>query len=133
MPDEHHDAQAAELAPFGGVLDPATVEGLRVLAEAANPDLLGKLQASFARDTPVRLHALRAAVESGDGEAVAFNIHTIKGSAANLGAIRMVAICREIEGLPGTPGRTVLEPPLRALEQAASDAQVALARLAETN
>jgi HPt (histidine-containing phosphotransfer) domain-containing protein len=114
------------------VLDPEIVAGLRMLAEAASPDLLGKLQASFARDTPLRLRSLRAAVAAGDGDAVAFNVHTLKGSAANLGAIRMVATCREIEGLPAAPGRAALEPLLSALEQEAADAQVALARLAET-
>jgi HPt (histidine-containing phosphotransfer) domain-containing protein len=116
----------------GGVLDPATVAGLRMLAETASPELLHKLQASFARDTPGRLHALRAAVEAGDAEAIAFNVHTLKGSAANLGAIRVVATCQAIEGLSGTTDRAALASLLSALEQQAADAQAALTRLAET-
>ena len=79
------------------VLDPETVDQLRALAREANSDLLNRLQASFARDTPPRLVALRAAISSGDADAVAFGLHTLSGSAANLGAIEIVATCRQIE------------------------------------
>ena len=41
-------------AAVDGVLDPAVVEQLRSLAQAGSPDLLHRLQASFARDTPQR-------------------------------------------------------------------------------
>ena len=120
-----------EPASFAGVLDPATVDQLRMLAETASPDLLHKLEASFARDTPVRLQALRTAVEAGDAEALTFNVHTLKGSAANLGAIRMVATCQALEDLPARPDRAALERLLSALEGQAADAQAALTRLAE--
>ena len=83
-----------------GALDPAVVEQLQALSRASGNGLLDRLQASFARDTPARLAALRAAVASGDVAAVAFNAHTIKGSAANLGAVHVVEICKQIEDLP---------------------------------
>ena len=134
MADDRDDAPAAAGRPLShdGVLDPAIVDQLRALAGAASPDLLHKLQASFARDTPARLHALRAAGEAGDAEAVSFNVHTLKGSAANLGATRVVAACQEIEGASETLGAAALEPLVRSLERHAVDAQAALSRLAET-
>ena len=94
--------------------DALSVPGLRTLEPAA------------------RLHALRAAVEAGDAEAVSFNVHTLKGSAANLGAMRVVAACQEIESVSETLGAGALEPLLRSLERQAVDAQAALSRLAET-
>jgi len=112
------------------VLDPEVVEQLRALSLASNSDLLARLGASFARDTPVRLDALRAAVAGGDVEAVAFNAHTIKGSAANLGAVHVVEICRQIEDLPVLTEAGSVERLLAELEHQAALAQAALARLA---
>ena len=73
------------------VLDPETVDQLRTLARDADSDLLHRLQASFARDTPPRLVALRAALVAGNADAVAFGLHTLSGNAANLGASEIVA------------------------------------------
>jgi HPt (histidine-containing phosphotransfer) domain-containing protein len=115
---------------MASALDPEIVDQLRALAQAGNPDLLDRLQASFARETPERLRALRAAVAAGDARAVAFNVHALKGSAANLGAIEMVATCRQIEGSAGAPVARELEPLLAELERNATDAQAELARMA---
>jgi HPt (histidine-containing phosphotransfer) domain-containing protein len=112
------------------VLDPETVDQLRALARAANSDLLQKLQASFARDTPPRLVALRAAVVAGDADAVAFGLHTLSGSASNLGAIEIVATCRQIESAGWAAGAPAVEPLLDQLERNAAEAGAELARMA---
>jgi HPt (histidine-containing phosphotransfer) domain-containing protein len=114
-----------------GVLDPEVVDQLRALAQAGNSDLLGRLQSSFARDTPARLSALRAGLAAGDAAAVAFNVHTLKGSAANLGAREIVATCEQIENAPAAATERGLEPLLAQLERNAADAQAELALLAE--
>jgi two-component system, sensor histidine kinase and response regulator len=116
---------------MASVLDPEVVDQLRALVRAGNPDLLNRLRASFARDTPERLRALRTAVASGDVDGVAFNLHTLKGSAANLGAIEIVATCRQIESSPGGSCARQLEPLIVALERNAADAQAELALVAE--
>lgn len=113
---------------FAGVLDAAIVAQLRMLVDAGSSELLARLEASFTRDTPLRIAALRAAVAARDADAVAFNVHTLKGSAANLGAVRIVAACREIEET--RPGPERLGALVRELEQAAADARSALAALA---
>jgi len=112
------------------VLDPEVVEQLRALSLASNSDLLARLGASFARDTPVRLEALRAAAAGGDVDAVAFNAHTIKGSAANLGAVHVAEICRQIEDLPALTEAGSVERLLAELERETALAQAALTRLA---
>jgi HPt (histidine-containing phosphotransfer) domain-containing protein len=122
---------AGTSGPPESVLDPGIVEQLQALAQAGNAGLLGKLQASFARDTPERLQALRAAVAAGDADAVAFNVHTLKGSAANLGALQVVRLCQQIESLPATAPADSVEPLLAELERGAVRVQVELTRLAE--
>jgi HPt (histidine-containing phosphotransfer) domain-containing protein len=111
------------------VLDPAIVGELQELARSGDPHLLERLGASFARDAPLRLQALRAAVAAGDADAVKFGVHTIRGSAATLGAREVVAACRRIESAPAPAAAEQLEPLLAELERSAIRAQVALERL----
>ena len=114
------------------VLDAKVVDQLRALARDGSPGLLDRLQAVYARDTPDRLRALRTAVAAGDDDAVAFSVHTLKGSAANLGATRVVEALRDIESsAPGTSA-ALLEPLLAALERHAADAQAELTLLARS-
>jgi HPt (histidine-containing phosphotransfer) domain-containing protein len=115
-----------------GVLDPEVVDQLRALAQAGNSNLLQRLQSSFARDTPGRVCALRAGLAAGDAAAVAFNVHTLKGSAANLGASEIVATCEQIEDATTAATERGLEALLAQLERNAADAQAELALLAET-
>lgn len=117
---------------FAGVLDPAIVDQLRMLARSGSTELLDKLATSFARDTPARIAALRTAIASADRDAIAFNAHTLKGSAANLGAIAIVVVCEELESAVDLAPPDRMLQLLRALEQAASDAQAALVALALT-
>jgi two-component system sensor histidine kinase/response regulator len=124
-------ADASAVAEGPSVLDPAIVDQLRALAHAGNSELLHKLQAAFARDTPQRLQALRAAIVAGDVDAVAFNVHTLKGSAANLGATEIVTTCQQIESTPGVPDPEALEPLLAELERSAARAQAELTRVAD--
>ena len=67
-----------------------------------------------------------------DGDAVAFNVHTLKGSAANLGATEVVKACVQIEGAHAGAESGSLEPLLTELETSAARAQAELSRLAET-
>ena len=94
-----------DATPHASVLDPEVVDQLRSLAQAGNSELLDKLQDSFTRDTPIRLAALRAAVAPATPTRVAFNVHTLKGSAANLGRRQIVATCQLIESLDGSARR----------------------------
>jgi HPt (histidine-containing phosphotransfer) domain-containing protein len=122
---------AGSVGHMGAALDPGVVDQLRALARAGNPDLLARLQTAFARDTPDRLRALRVAVAAGDGDAVDFALHALKGSAANLGAIQVVATCEQIENCDGEAGAGTLEPLLVALERNAAAAQAELVLMAE--
>ena len=95
-------------------LDSAVLANLREVMESQYPDLL----AAFLLDSRERLQALHAALELGDAEAMRRAAHSFKGSCSNLGAIRLAALCEELETLAqgrqlaGTQGlleRTELE------------------------
>ncbi len=95
-------------------LDGAVLANLRQEMESQYPDLL----AAFLLDSRERLQALHAALELGDAEEMRRAAHGFKGSCSNLGAIRLAALCEELERraqsrqLVGTHGllkRTELE------------------------
>jgi len=76
-------------------LDSAVLANLQEVMENQYPDLL----AAFLLDSRERLQALHAALELGDAEAMRRAAHSFKGSCSNLGAIRLAALCEELETL----------------------------------
>lgn len=112
-------------------LDPAVVSELQTLARAGDPHLLERLGASFARDAPRRLQALRTAVAAGDADTAMLALHALRGSAASLGAREVAAaVCLQIENTQAPIAADHLEPLIAELERTAVRAEAALARLA---
>ncbi len=99
---QNHDALSAT-AP----LDEAVWESLRELQEAGEPDdLLGELIDLFLTDTPNVCQAVREAIAAGDADGLRRAAHSGKGSSANLGALPLSDLFRELEDL-GRSGTTV--------------------------
>jgi HPt (histidine-containing phosphotransfer) domain-containing protein len=73
--------------------------GLRELQEEGEPDILAELGELFLEDVPPQLEALREATEGGDASSVERVAHTLKGSCGNMGALKMAAICAELEDI----------------------------------
>jgi PAS domain S-box-containing protein len=65
--------------------------------EGMTPELLKRLSSVFLEDTQPRLEGLWDAVLKKDAEELARLAHTMKGSAANMGAGKMADICAELE------------------------------------
>jgi two-component system sensor histidine kinase/response regulator len=78
-------------------LDRSVLAGLRELQVEGEPDLLKELIELYLADVPPQLVALRKAVEAGDAHSVERIAHTLKGSAANMGAVRMRALCTVLQ------------------------------------
>jgi two-component system sensor histidine kinase/response regulator len=105
-----------------GVSDPLPPDALdgnvfgKLLAlEAEEPGFLAELVREFQQGVVRRLLAMRAAVEGGDGEALAFAAHSLRGSCGTIGARRMALIAGRLEDTPSAAPETV-EPLLRQLE-----------------
>ena len=80
-----------------GTLDHSRLEVLRQLGPDGH--LLARMANAFLEQAPGRMDRLRASAECGDAPAVQQESHTLKGAAAQLGAVRMAAVCEEIETL----------------------------------
>lgn len=82
------------------VVDPVVIAGLRQLKMPGKPDPLADLIDLFVRETPEQLKALEKAVAQNDYTSLARAFSatsSLKGSAMNLGARNLAALCDEIE------------------------------------
>ena len=62
-----------------------------------DPSVLGELVGLILRDLPVRLAAIETAMTRRESVALKDAAHTLKGSASNLGGLRLAATCSAIE------------------------------------
>jgi HPt (histidine-containing phosphotransfer) domain-containing protein len=79
------------------VLDPVVIENLRQLTLAGEPDVLAEVLHLFLEDVPRRIAKLRAACTAGDAIEVYKAAHSLKGSAGNIGAKALSAVCRQLD------------------------------------
>ena len=79
------------------VLDPGVIASLRELGGDDDPGLFIELVNLFLADTPERLRALSEAMEHRDPTALERAAHALKSSSANLGALELSALFRDIE------------------------------------
>ena len=94
------ERQAVAAAPRPeGAVDRTVLDGLRELERAGAPGLVKKVTDLFLQDTPGQLADLRDSLQKGDSVRLVRVAHTLKGSAANLGAREMVRICAELQVL----------------------------------
>ena len=64
-----------------------------------DPELYQEILDFFLEMVPQQLDDLQAVTEAGDLAAVDLQAHSMKGGAANVGAVRMTAVAREMETL----------------------------------
>ena len=93
-------AARAALGTIDEVIDPVVIVGLRQLATPGKPDPVAELIDLFLEEAPQQLDAMDNAIAENDSSSLAQTISaatTLKGSASNLGARGLAALCDEIE------------------------------------
>ncbi|HUR44251.1 MAG TPA: response regulator, partial [Candidatus Saccharimonadales bacterium] len=90
-------AGSRQEVPERAVLDMAIIAGLRDLREPGQPDPLKELIELFLKDAKPRIEKMRQAKEQKDAATLASAAHTLKGSASNLGAKGLAALCSNLE------------------------------------
>ena len=93
-----HGPPAPQVPPAGASspLDADVLGSLRAIA-AGNGAILRKIFAMFQAHAPARLAALKEAVRQGDAVRAASEAHAIKSPSHNVGALRLGALCGELE------------------------------------
>jgi HPt (histidine-containing phosphotransfer) domain-containing protein len=78
-------------------IDPVVAENLRQLTLPGEPDVLTQVLHLFLQEAPKRIQRLEEAWQSGDHAEVHRAAHSLKGSAGNIGAGPMFAVCRDLD------------------------------------
>jgi two-component system, sensor histidine kinase and response regulator len=79
------------------VLDLGVTNALRTLTPAGEPDVLAEVLNLFLAEVPPRLLRLRNAWAGANIQEVQRTAHSLKGSAGNIGARRLYAVCSELD------------------------------------
>lgn len=82
---------------MSAILDPAVLDSLRSLTPPGEPDILAEVLSLFLSEVPPRLERLRNAWADGNIEEVHRAAHSLKGSAGNIGANALFAVCKELD------------------------------------
>lgn len=81
------------------VIDTSAIDRLRSLQKPGRPNLLNNLISLFVDSSSREMSQLHSAVDSNDLNAIHSVAHSLKSSAANLGATELSLICQQFEGL----------------------------------
>ncbi len=77
-------------------LDPAVLDNLRQLSKGSD-EFLREVTTLYLADSPLRLEAIRKAVQANDSAALAAAAHALKGSSGNVGAKGVQELAARIE------------------------------------
>ena len=77
-------------------IDPIAISNLRALG-GEDEDFLGEIIGIFLSDMPLRISELETGVATGETDKFMRAAHSIKGSAANLGALRLQDSAERLE------------------------------------
>jgi two-component system sensor histidine kinase/response regulator len=84
-------------APELAVLDVSVMAAIRALGAPDEPDVYTELAMLFLADLPIHLSALNEAIAAHSAESVGQIAHRLRGSALEMGALRMAPLCEAIE------------------------------------
>ncbi len=104
-------ASAGEPAPAAGgaaaeavgaqgelpVVDPSVLGSLAERLGDRAPAFLASLLGTWETETTARMAAVAAAVDAGDAGAVGRAAHAVKGGSGSMGALRLAAVCAQVE------------------------------------
>lgn len=79
------------------VIDSEAIANLRALGAEGDDSFLHEIVTLFLEDTPKRFAELRTSFAAGDTPKFSRAAHSIKGSASNLGAMRVRALAEKLE------------------------------------
>ncbi|MBC7248740.1 MAG: PAS domain S-box protein [Anaerolineae bacterium] len=112
-----HESPAPPADLPGAVIDPTVLEKFRAVMGQDAPLFIAELVEAFQMDAVRLLAELRQAVAQGDPELMRRAAHTLKGSAATLGATRLSALCLDLECMGQQGELTGAEEKLAQLEK----------------
>ena len=82
---------------MSGSIKHETIDELRELQGDTDPEFLARLLELFLGGLPQKMKRMEAAVQTSKADELRAEVHALKSSAANVGAIQMSFLCSELE------------------------------------
>ena len=79
------------------VLNSAALDNIRGLQRQGKPDLLERIVKLYMDDSPGLINALRDSIDKGDAGQIRMLAHRFKSGSANLGALKLAEMCKQLE------------------------------------
>jgi HPt (histidine-containing phosphotransfer) domain-containing protein len=80
-----------------GAIDRSVLASLRELQDEGEPDIVVEVAGLFVKHAPEKLLAIEKAAGNGDAKGMQIAAHSLKSSSAYVGAMRLSAMCKELE------------------------------------
>jgi len=113
------------------LLDPERLDRLRALSADDDPDIVMEIVELFAADLPRLVAAMREAGDTSDAETLRIHAHSLKGSAANMGASELSQRAASIEQRAAARNLSGLADPMTEIESLSTRVVQALRSWAE--
>ncbi len=118
VPDEPNAEAPSSSGDERVSVDRKALDTIRALQRKGKPDLLARVINVYLEDSLRLLEALRQALSQDDRVALKRQAHTLKSSSANVGALRLAALCKELEAAQqGEPNERIRQTMVRMEEE----------------
>jgi HPt (histidine-containing phosphotransfer) domain-containing protein len=94
--------EAARTAPPASKATPGMDQNSILVLRKTRPQLFERMIAAYLKYSPDAVQKMNDAVVSGDVAALKMSSHSLKSSSANVGAMKLAGLCRQIEDLTKT-------------------------------
>jgi HPt (histidine-containing phosphotransfer) domain-containing protein len=111
------------------VIDPQAIENLRALNPGDNDEFLREIAGIFLEDTPQRIAELTQSLTAGDVPKFTRAAHSIKGSAANLGAAALRHAAEQLEHQSRQDGLATVAGLVTAIKSEFARAEIELKKI----
>jgi PAS domain S-box-containing protein len=112
------------------LLDPTVLAGIRQLQRPGREDVVARVIQVYATEAPRLLVRLHEALDHADAEEVRRAAHSLKSCSASVGAVRVAALCKEVEARGRAQNLAGVEAMIDALGTEYERAAVALREIA---
>jgi CheY-like chemotaxis protein len=90
-------SKAQPVAEDDSPIDKSALDNIKAVQQPGKPDLVEKVISLYLNDAQSLCHTIHEAVGKGDPQALSKAAHSLKSSSANVGAVKLAGLCKELE------------------------------------
>jgi CheY-like chemotaxis protein/HPt (histidine-containing phosphotransfer) domain-containing protein len=90
-------SKAQPAAEEDNPIDKSALDSIKAVQQPGKPDLVEKVINLYLNDAQSLCHTIHEAVGKGDPQALSKAAHSLKSSSANVGAVKLAGLCKELE------------------------------------